>query len=641
MGIATVAVYSDADSRAPHAGEADEAVQLGPSPSAESYLSIAAVIDAAKSVHADAVHPGYGFLAENADFAASCRQAGLIFIGPSVECIRRMGSKIEAKKMMAEAGVPLVPGFAVGETTVEGLAGACSELGYPVLIKASAGGGGRGMRVVREESELVAALEGARRESANAFADDTLLVERYIDASRHVEVQIFGDEQGNVIHCLERECSVQRRHQKIIEEAPSPAVDGPLRERMGEAAVSAARAIGYVGAGTVEFLLDADGEFYFLEMNTRLQVEHPVTEAITGLDLVRMQVDVARGLPLPCTQEAVAVHGHAIEARLYAEDPRAEFLPATGRLIVWNAPRLPGLRCDSGVESGSEIGVYYDPMLAKLVAHGVDREEARLRLLKGLRELAVAGVVTNRDFLISVLADDDFRDGNTDTGFVERHLPLFANTDAADSALLRSAGIAATLFGYERRRVLENGPLPASIPSGWRNNRWCAQKVTFCHGTVRVEVEYVAESQGRFDIRTTVDGDSCEHRVVVVSAGENTIVVEIDRVRRRFLVARGDQGVVVQSSSGSVVLDPVQRFPKAVREDLAGGCVAPMTGVVRKVCVTEGDTVKQGELLLVLEAMKMEHQLVAHAAGIVREIRTSEGRMVDPDDVLIVVEGEE
>ncbi len=641
MGIATVAVYSEADLRAPHVGEADEAVCIGPAPSVESYLSIEAIIEAAKKVRADAVHPGYGFLAENAEFAAACEQAGLIFIGPSVACIRCMGSKIEAKRRMMEAGVPVIPGFAVEELSVEGLAEACSAIGYPVLIKASAGGGGRGMRMVNEGSELAAALESARREAANAFGDDTLLVERYFESSRHVEIQLFGDEHGNVIHCFERECSLQRRHQKIVEEAPSPAVNASLRERMGTAAVAAAQAIGYTGAGTVEFLLDDEGEFYFLEVNTRLQVEHPVTEAITGLDLVRMQVDVARGLPLPLAQEDLEIHGHAIEARLYAEDARAEFLPAAGRLALWEVPQMPGLRCDSGVERQSEIGVYYDPLLAKLIAHGADREESRLRLLRGLRELAVGGVVTNREFLISLLGDEAFVAGRTDTSFVDRHLPTFLCAPPIDPYVLRSAAVAAAISGHEKRRMQAAGPLPASIPSGWRNNRWRAQDVAFLDGPSRIEVGYVAESGECFAVTTVVDDDSQDHRVLLVSADADTIVLEIDRVRNRFCVADADQRVVVHSVLGTAVLEYVPRFPRAVGQDLAGGCVAPMTGVVRKVCVAEGDAVQQGELLLVLEAMKMEHQLLAHADGIVREIRTSEGKMVDPDDVLIVVESEE
>jgi 3-methylcrotonyl-CoA carboxylase alpha subunit len=431
LGISSVAVYSDADAAAAHVAEADEAVHIGPAPARESYLSIDAILEAVRATGADALHPGYGFLAENPEFARRCAEAGVVFIGPSADAIRRMGSKIEAKALMAAAGVPVIPGFACAERGEDEIAAAAAQLGFPVLVKASAGGGGRGMRIASEAADLSKALVAARREAERAFGDGTLLIEKYFEAPRHIEVQIYGDAQGNVLHLFERECSIQRRHQKVIEEAPSPAVDPPLRSRMGAAAVAAGKALGYVGAGTVEFVLDADGEFHFLEVNTRLQVEHPVTEAITGLDLVALQLSLAAGEPLPFDQNALCVEGHAIEARLYAEDPQRNFLPATGSLALFEWLAQPGVRVDSGVEEGDSVGVHYDPLLAKLIAHGATRGEAARRLALALRRLAIGGIRNNRDFLVAVLEHPAFLAGELDTHFIERHLPPEASTPSA------------------------------------------------------------------------------------------------------------------------------------------------------------------------------------------------------------------
>ena len=388
MGIPSVAVYSDADASAVFVREADEAVRIGPAPASESYLDSARILEAAGAVGADAVHPGYGFLSENAEFAAACARAGLVFIGPTVDAIRRMGSKVEAKALMQAAGVPVLSGFAAAGLSDAEIATRGAALGYPLLVKASAGGGGKGMRVVREPGALVAALGAARREAKAAFGDDALLIERWVEVARHVEVQILGDAHGGLVHLFERDCSLQRRHQKVIEEAPAPALDPALRAQLCAAAVAAGKAIGYVGAGTVEFLLAGDGRFHFLEVNTRLQVEHPVTEAITRFDLVRLQIEVAEGRALPFEQGDVRAEGHAIEARLYAEDPAQGFLPATGRLALWAAPVLPGLRVEAGVEAGVTVGVHYDPLLAKLIAHGATRDEARRRLTRGAARIS-------------------------------------------------------------------------------------------------------------------------------------------------------------------------------------------------------------------------------------------------------------
>jgi acetyl-CoA carboxylase biotin carboxylase subunit len=635
MGIASVAVFSDADADAPHVADADEAVRIGPPPSRESYLAIDRILAAATQVGADAVHPGYGFLAENADFAARCAEHGLVFIGPPVDAIRRMGSKIEAKAIMAAAGVPVVPGTVGTGLSDAALVAEAKKIGTPLLIKASAGGGGKGMRIVRDLGELAEALGGARREATNAFGDDTLLLERYFDAPRHVEIQIFGDTHGSVVHCFERECSIQRRYQKIIEEAPSPALDAGLRARMGAAAVAAGKAIGYVGAGTVEFILDASGAFYFLEVNTRLQVEHPVTEAITGLDLVRWQILVAQGEPMPLRQDALAIEGHAIEARLYAEDPANDFLPATGRLAIWEPAAATGVRYDSGVERGSVVGIHYDPLLAKIIAYGATRDEATARLVRALRTLGVAGVTTNRALLCAILEHPAFQAGALDTHFIERHLPAEARAEAHDPTEERAHAVVATLAGHERRRRTA-GPLPASIPSGWRNNRWRPQEQTFRVGDETLVVCYVATGADTFE----VEAGGSTSRARIAGADERSLTVELDGVRRRFLVATDGPTTYVHSPLGTTALTAVPRLPPTRRDEIAGGCLAPMPGVIREVRVAPGDKVEKGTVMLVLEAMKMEHQMVAPDAGTVKEVRVEVGQMVDPDTVMIVVDAE-
>jgi propionyl-CoA carboxylase alpha chain len=636
MGLASVAVYSDADRLAPHAREADLAAHLGPAPSPESYLAIERIVAAARATRADAVHPGYGFLAENAAFARACEDAGLVWIGPPAEAIARMGSKLEAKELMAAAGVPVVPGFATEGLGPAEVASRARALGLPVLVKASAGGGGKGMRVVGEAEALADALESARREAESAFGDGTLMVERFLARARHVEVQIFGDAQGNVIHLFERECSIQRRHQKVVEEAPSPAVDEALRSRMGAAAVAAGKAIGYRGAGTVEFLLDPrDGEFYFLEMNTRLQVEHPVTEAVTGLDLVRMQVDVARGRPLPVAQEEVGIRGHAVEARLYAEDPARDFLPAAGRVALWEPPALPGVRVDSGVEAGTLVSAHYDPLLAKVIAHGPTRREAIRRLADALRTLGVGGPTTNRAFLLEVLRHPAFVEGRFDTGFVEEHLPPTRRAPAPDPALARTGAVAAALYEHEARRRAGASPLPASIPSGWRNSRFRPQEVVYEREDGEpLRVDYAAGRDGCFEV--ACEGVSAEARVLEADA--EGVAFEWEGVLRRFRVAVDGERLFLQGPEGHVALDRVPRFPPPAAGRLAGGCVAPMTGVVRQVRVEPGARVEEGQLLVVIEAMKMEHAVTAPSAARVAEVRVRVGQMVDPDEVLVVLE---
>jgi acetyl-CoA carboxylase biotin carboxylase subunit len=636
LGIQTVAVYSDADARAPHVDEADEAVRIGPAPSLESYLAIDRLLAAAAATGADAVHPGYGFLAENAEFAERCAAAGLLFVGPPPAVIRRMGSKVGAREIMAAAGVPVVPGASGAGLADAALRAAAERVGFPLLIKASAGGGGKGMRLIREPAALADGLAAARREARRAFGDDTLLIERYFDAPRHIEVQIFGDATGRVLHLFERECSIQRRFQKVIEEAPSPVVDAALRARLGEAAVAAGQAIGYVGAGTVEFIVDQRGDFYFLEVNTRLQVEHAVTEAITGLDLVALQLRVAAGEPLPPALGAVAIDGHAIEARLYAEAPERDFLPATGRLALWAPPAVPGVRWDSGVEQGSEVSVHYDPLLAKVIAHGPSRAVATDRLRAALRGLAVGGVATNRDFLLAVLAHPQFAAGAIDTHFIDRHLPAPARAAVRDPAVDRIHAIAAAIDGHQRRRAAGDSPLPPSIPSGWRNNRWRPQDAVFLCGGERIEVQYVAEADGSFTVACGERGG----RVLCLDWHPTAMALEIDGVRRRFAVAVDGDTTYLHGPLGGATLVEQPRFAVRGGDELMSGCLAPMPGIVRQVLVKPGDKVTKGTVMVILEAMKMEHPLTANAPATVTAVRVEVGQMVDPDAVMVVLEAD-
>ena len=632
MGIASVAVYSDADAGSVHVAAADEAVRIGAAPSAESYLKVEAILRAAELTGADAVHPGFGFLAENPDFADACAQAELTFIGPSPAAIRSMGSKKQAKVLVEDAGVPVIPGAAVTEQTDAALIAAAKTIAMPRLIKASAGGGGKGMRVVRQEGELADAISAARREAKSSFGDDTLLIERYIERPRHVEIQIFGDRHGNVVHLFERECSIQRRHQKIIEESPSPALDEALRARMGEAAVKVGQAIGYDNAGTVELILAPDGEFYFLEVNTRLQVEHPVTEAVTGLDLVRLQIEIAEGAELPFSQPDLRQDGHAIECRIYAEDPANDYLPATGTILDWHLPPLDGVRVDAGVASGSEVGIHYDPMLAKVIAHGADRKEATRRMIHALENLTVSGVVTNRQLLLAVLAHEAFVAGDTDTHFLARHADTIELGGPSDAALA-SAAVAAALAQHSARR---GEALLSGIVTGYRNNRTAEQVVAFAHGERTIEVHYRDLGGDRF--RVAVDGGEASVGRLVSHDGPALVFEDGDGVRRTVRVATDGAAVYCHGPLGAVRLDVVPRFGEGETETVAGGCLAPMPGKIIQLRVEEGAEVQQGQVLVILEAMKMEHSVTAPADGVVQQVLVSEGEQVDADALLVVVE---
>ncbi|MGQ0576562.1 MAG: ATP-binding protein [Pseudonocardia sp.] len=641
MGIATVAVYSDADADAPFVRLADEAVRLPGVLPAQTYLRGDLVIAAARATGADAVHPGYGFLSENAGFARDCAAAGLTFVGPSPEAIATMGSKLEAKALMAAAGVPVLPGATVGPET--DLAAVAAEIGFPVLVKAAFGGGGRGMRVVHTGAELAGAVEGARREAASAFGDGTVFLERFVVDPRHLEVQILGDTHGAVVHLFERECSIQRRYQKIVEECPSPAVDDALRAELGAAAVAAGRAIGYVGAGTVEFVAwDAsaggaagcagDGAprgFAFLEVNTRLQVEHPVTELVTGLDLVELQLRIAEGEALPPEVTAARIDGHAIEVRLYAEDVPAGFLPATGTLHRFRIPELPGVRVDSGVADGSVVGTAYDPMLAKVIAHGRTRREAARTLAGALRRAELHGVTTNRDLLVGILREDEFLAGRTDTGYLTRHDPAALGAPAGGGA--RQAAAAALARQAANRR---DARVLAGLPSGWRNVGGAPQRVGYTRGGDTLEVTYAFHRSG---LELAVDGAPLGEAVRLVSATPDAVELEIDGVRRTYTVHTVD-AVSYVDGEGSVALAEVPRFADPDAHAQAGSLLAPMPGAVVRVLADPGETVAAGRALLVLEAMKMEHTVVAPVDGVLAELRVGPGDQVQTGQVLAVVE---
>ncbi len=630
MGISTVAVFSEADAGAPHVQEADLAVCIGPPASAESYLSIPKIIAAAKKTGADAIHPGYGFLSENAAFAEACAAAGLIFVGPPAKAIAAMGDKRRAKEIVREAGVPVVPGYDGADQDPKVLAEKAKEVGFPVLLKASAGGGGKGMRVVHAEDELADAIGAAKREAKGAFGDDTMLVEKYVERPRHVEIQILGDSHDGVVHLFERECSIQRRHQKIVEETPSPGLTSAERAAMGEAAVKVARAIGYQNAGTVEFILAPDRSFYFLEVNTRLQVEHPVTEMVTGKDLVREQLRVARGEALGYDQSGLQMNGAAIECRLYAEDPDAGYLPASGVLADWHLTPGPGLRVDSGVERGSEVSIYYDPMLAKVITYGRDRGEALARMRRALGQLSVHGVTTNRDFLRRVLSHPDFVSGAIDTHFIDTHAESLAAPERS-RAVIRDAMIAATLVSHESRRRTRPGP---PVPSGFRINDFAPQWVEYDVGDETLRVEYRARPAGRFFV--TALGESSEVRLVRW-AGDAVCFRDGDVQKKARVVPNGPRHHIHIDDEALTLLER-PRFVDPTAAIPTGACIAPMPGSIVEVTVAEGDAVEAGQVLLRMEAMKMEHAVKAAEAGVVKEVRVSAGDQVEADALLIVVD---
>ncbi|QXZ12203.1 acetyl/propionyl/methylcrotonyl-CoA carboxylase subunit alpha [Pseudomonas sp. AO-1] len=620
LGLTTVAVHSAIDREARHSREADVRVDLGGSKAADSYLQIDKLIAAAKASGAQAIHPGYGFLSENAGFARAIEQAGLIFLGPPASAIDAMGSKSAAKALMETAGVPLVPGYHGEAQDLDTFRDACARIGYPVLLKATAGGGGKGMKVVEDVSQLAEALASAQREAQSSFGDSRMLVEKYLLKPRHVEIQVFADQHGNCLYLNERDCSIQRRHQKVVEEAPAPGLTPELRRAMGEAAVRSAQAIGYVGAGTVEFLLDARGEFFFMEMNTRLQVEHPVTEAITGLDLVAWQIRVARGEALPITQDQVPLNGHAIEVRLYAEDPSNDFLPATGRLDLYRESAAgPGRRVDSGVEQGDEISPFYDPMLGKLIAWGEDREQARLRLLSMLDEFAIGGLKTNINFLRRIIAHPAFAAAELDTGFIPRY----------QETLLPAPDVLSDEFWRTAAQAFAQG-LPSAVREDDPGSPWALNRGLRAGLPAEVTLHLSCEGQDRA-LTLNSSGNA-------TLSGE-ALVVEHDGVRRVLRAIRQDDSLYLQWDGE---LRRIQTYDPISAVDAShshqGGLTAPMNGSIVRVLVEAGQSVEAGAQLVVLEAMKMEHSIRAPHAGVIKALYCQEGEMVSEGSALVELE---
>ena len=617
-GYRTVAVFSEADAAAPHVTLADEAFLIGPAPVGESYLNADRILAAAKATGADAVHPGYGFLSEDHEFAAACAEAGLVFVGPPIEAVRLMGDKAEAKKLMVAAGVPCVPGYHGDDQSDATLAKEADRIGFPVMVKAASGGGGRGMRLVHAADQLGLALRTARSEAKSAFGDDRLLLERAVIEPRHVEIQIFADTHRNAVYLGERDCSVQRRHQKVVEEAPSPSLTPELRAAMGAAAVQAAKSVDYVGAGTVEFLLDADRNFYFLEMNTRLQVEHTVTEEITGIDLVALQLDVAAGLPLPFDQEDVILDGHAIEVRLYAEDARNQFLPQTGDVLLWRSAQGDGVRIDDGIASGSRVSPFYDPMVAKIIAWGEDRAEARRRLVRAVEDSVLLGVTTNKDFLIATLNHPEFAAGEATTGFIGRNFPdgLPAHEELPEDV----AALAAVL-------------LSEGTGGGWHSAARAGQRLKLGSAAGETVVSLAREGAG------WRVGDCL---LTILANDGDRVRFAIDGHVRTAFAARTDDVLFLDLGGAAWRIEDRTLAIRVVDGGAGSGTLrAPMNGTIAAVEAVAGARVRKGDVLATLEAMKMEHQIVALVDGTVSEVMIVVGAQVAARDILIAITPDE
>ncbi|MGE8600793.1 MAG: acetyl/propionyl/methylcrotonyl-CoA carboxylase subunit alpha [Acinetobacter calcoaceticus] len=621
MGYQTVAVYSDADRNARHVQEADEAVYIGASKVSESYLSITKIIEACKKTGADAVHPGYGFLSENTDFAQACIDNQITFIGPTASAIELMGSKRFSKIAMIEAGVPCVPGYEGDRQDLEYLAVQAEQIGFPIMVKASAGGGGRGMRLVQQSSELVEALQTARSEAENAFGSGELILEKAVIAPRHVEIQVFGDTHGNYVYLFERDCSIQRRHQKVVEEAPCPVMTPELRQQMGEAAVAAAKACAYIGAGTVEFLLDASGEFYFLEMNTRLQVEHPVTELITGLDLVEWQLRVANGEQLPLQQHELSIKGHAIEVRLYAEDPRQDFLPQTGQVLRWKPTILPNVRIDHGMLATDEVSPFYDPMVAKVIAYGKTREDAIRLLARAVDDCVLLGVNSNKQFLVNLLRHPIVVAGDTNTAFIQQH---FQDDSSLHSQVLslETLAIAAALFSQSKGTAVWQTGLGVPLPL----------KLKYDDQQIQLQLS---------SVNNTFTVQLCDQTVCieVIEKTDEQLTYFVDGIRRRVqYVLDGDQLYLDRDNGNVAIRNVTYAAPETADVAGDGKIRAPMDGAVINILVNKGDQVVKGQTLLVLEAMKIQQQIRSDVDGVVEDILGQQGQQVKKRQMLFSIQ---
>ncbi|WP_459660844.1 acetyl/propionyl/methylcrotonyl-CoA carboxylase subunit alpha [Acinetobacter calcoaceticus] len=621
MGYQTVAVYSDADRNARHVQEADEAVYIGASKVSESYLSIPKIIEACKKTGADAVHPGYGFLSENTDFVQACIDNQITFIGPTASAIELMGSKRLSKIAMIEAGVPCVPGYEGDRQDLEYLATQAEQIGYPLMVKASAGGGGRGMRLVHQSSELVEALQTARSEAENAFGSGELILEKAVIAPRHVEIQVFGDTHGNYVYLFERDCSIQRRHQKVVEEAPCPVMTPELRQQMGEAAVAAAKACAYVGAGTVEFLLDASGAFYFLEMNTRLQVEHPVTELITGLDLVEWQLRVANGEYLPLQQHELSIKGHAIEVRLYAEDPRQDFLPQTGQVLRWKPTILPNVRIDHGMLATDEVSPFYDPMVAKVIAYGKTREDAIRLLARAVDDCVLLGVSSNKQFLVNLLRHPVVVAGDTNTAFIQQH---FQDDSSLHSQVLslEILAIAAALFSQSKGTAVWQTGLGVPLPL----------KLKYDDQQIQLQLS---------SVNNTFTVQFCDQTVCmeVIEKTDEQLTYFVDGIRRRVqYVLDGDQLYIDRDNGNVAIRNVTYAAPETADVAGDGKIRAPMDGAVINILVNKGDQVVKGQTLLVLEAMKIQQQIRSDVDGVVEDILGQQGQQVKKRQMLFTIQ---
>ena len=622
LGYRTVAVFSDADAEALHVRQADMALRIGPAPARESYLNSEALLDAARRTGVEAVHPGYGFLSENAAFAAACAEAGIVFVGPPPAAIAAMGNKARAKVLMHAAGVPCVPGYQGEDQSDERMTAEASRIGFPLLVKAAAGGGGRGMRLLTAAHDLANALARARSEAARAFGSGELILERAVAGARHVEFQIFADQHGNVIHLGERDCSIQRRHQKVIEEAPSPFVSSELRARMGEAAVAAARAIDYVGAGTVEFLLDPAGQFYFLEMNTRLQVEHAVTEAVTGLDLVAWQLDVAAGAKLPLAQPQVVLSGHAVEARIYAEDPENGFLPQSGTIIDWRPARGEGVRVDHGLLPGSTVSPFYDPMLAKVIGWGATREEARRRLTMALEDTVVFGIKTNRSLLLDIVRHPAFTAGEATTAFVERYFPTGGEVGRTESARLRALALSAVLFVEASAR---SASANAERPRGWSSTGVAVSPLQVQFGDTRHAVNVAAVGSNDYSVALA----SNKIEIAIIHRGDGIVRFAISGVQQSARFALKDDALFLDIEGEVFEIRNATLVPAGSSRGAGSSrLVAPMNGVIVSVLAKPDDAVAKGQCVVVLEAMKMQHEIVAERGGIIDNVFVKPGDQV-------------